>query len=258
MNDIQPESGGHLVVEGLNLFYGGHHVLKDINISIPRNRITVILGPSGCGKTSFLRTLTRLHELTDGAKTQGRILLDGSDILALSVEPTGIRRRLGLLAQHPCPLPMSVYDNVAYGPRLSGIKKKKELDPLVEFYLKEAGLWSEIKSRLHSPAVRLSLGQQQRLCLARGLAVKPEVILGDEPTSALDPVSSRHIEQKFIELKNRHTIVIVTHILRQARRFADYVVFLYAGEVVEHGTAKEFFENPRRELTRDYIQGVIS
>jgi phosphate transport system ATP-binding protein len=165
---------------------------------------------------------------------------------------------MGLLSQKPYPLPMSIYDNVAFGPRIHGIKNKENLDKIVEHYLRELSLWDEVKDRLHSPASKLSVGQQQRLCLARGLAVEPEIILGDEPTSALDPKSSQHIEQRFLELKKKYTIVIVTHVLRQARRLADYVLFLYFGELIEHGPARDVFENPREEMTREYIKGVIS
>ena len=191
-------------------------------------------------------------------KVSGKVLVDGENIFDPKMEITHIRRKMGLLLQKPYPLPMSIYDNVAYGPRIQGVKKKKSLDWIVEHYLKETNLWSEVKDRLRMSASKLSAGQQQRLCLARGLAVEPEIILGDEPTSALDPMSSQRIEQMFLQLKDEYTIVIVTHILRQAKRLADYVVFLYLGEMVEHGPARQIFEDPKEEMTKEYIKGIIS
>jgi phosphate transport system ATP-binding protein len=248
----------HIVVKDLEVFYGGTQALKKVNAVVPEKKITVIIGPSGCGKTTLLKSFNRLIELAEDVRFSGEILVDGKNILSPEVEPTAIRKKMGLLSQKPTPLPMSIYDNVAYGPRIHGIKKRKELDRIVEYHLKEVGLWEEVEPRLDEPASRLSVGQQQRLCLARGLAVEPEIILGDEPTSALDPLSSRRIEEKFLELKNKYTIVVVTHILRQAKRLADYVIFLYFGEVIEHGPAEQIFENPSQELTREYIKGIIS
>lgn len=248
----------HISIRNLNVFYGKEQALKNINVDIPDKKITVIIGPSGCGKTTLLKSFNRLIDSIEDVRVTGKVLVDGENIFDPDIEVTHIRKKMGLLSQKPYPLPMSIYDNVAYGPRLHGIKKKKKLDKIVENYLKEASLWDEVKDKLYSPATKLSLGQQQRLCLARGLAVKPEIILGDEPTSALDPHSSRRIEEKFFQLKNEYTIVIVTHILRQAKRLADYVIFLYLGELVEHGPAKDIFENPRQEMTREYIQGIIS
>jgi len=245
-------------VEDLNVYYGREQALKNINLEIPEKMITVIIGPSGCGKTTLLKSFNRLLDLQEEVRYSGRIIVDGEDILSPKVEITRIRKKMGLLSQKPCSLPMSIYDNVAYGPRIHGIKDKKALNRIVEHYLNEVGLWEEVKGRLNEPAGRLSIGQQQRLSLARGLAVEPEIILGDEPTSALDPISSKRIEEKFWELKNNYTIVLVTHILRQARRLADYVIFLYLGEVIEAGAAKEIFENPKQELTREYIKGIIS
>ena len=186
------------------------------------------------------------------------MLVGGENIYAPNAEVTHIRKKMGLLSQRPFPLPMSIFDNVAYGMRIHGLRKKKLLAEKVEFYLKQASLWDEVKDRLNSPASRLSIGQQQRLCLARGIAVEPEIILGDEPTSALDPVSSRHIEQKFAELKEEYTIVMVTHILRQARRIADYIIFMYLGEIIEHGPAKEILDNPKKQMTIEYVKGIIS
>jgi phosphate transport system ATP-binding protein len=250
----------HAVIqaENLNVHYGPLHVLKNITVAIPRGRITAIIGPSGCGKSTLLRSFNRLLETMDSARVSGTVRLGGQDIYAPQTDVTSVRRRMGLLAQRPFPLPMSIYDNVAFGPRLHGRFSRRELDRMVEDNLRLTGLWDEVHDRLHSPASELSIGQQQRLCLARGLAVQPDVILADEPTSALDPLSSSRIEARFRQLKDRYSIVMVTHILRQARRLADYVLFLYMGELVEHGPAEEIFLAPRRELTREYVQGVIS
>jgi len=248
----------HISVQNLSVFYGNEQALRNITVDIPDKKITVIIGPSGCGKTTLLKSFNRLIDSIDGVRVSGKVLVDGENIFDPKVEVTHIRKKMGLLSQKPYPLPMSIYDNVAYGPRIHGIKDKKELNRIVEHYLKESSLWDEVKGRLHQPASKLSVGQQQRLCLARGLAVEPEIILGDEPTSALDPKSSQRIEQRFIELKKDYTIVIVTHILRQAKRLADYVVFLYLGELIEYGPAEEIFENPKREMTKEYIKGIIS
>jgi len=245
-------------VKNLNIYYGNEHALKNISVDIPDKRITAIIGPSGCGKTTLLKSFNRLVDLADGVKVSGEVLVDGENIFDPGVEVTQVRKKMGLLSQKPYPLPMSIYDNVAYGPRIHGMKDKKELSGIVERYLKESGLWDEVKDRLHAPASRLSLGQQQRLCLARGLAVEPEIILCDEPTSALDPASSKRIEERFMELKSSYTIVVVTHILRQARRLADYVIFLYLGELIEHGPAEKIFENPEKAMTKEYIKGIIS
>lgn len=248
----------HISVQNLNIFYGNVPALKDITMDIPDRQITAIIGPSGCGKTTLLKSFNRLIDLADGVRVSGRVLVDGEDVYGVDVEVTRIRKKMGLLSQKPFPLPMSIFDNVAYGPRIHGMRNKNELHSKVEHYLKEASLWEEVKNRLDAPASRLSVGQQQRLCLARGLAVEPEIILGDEPTSALDPRSSQRIEQRFLELKKKYTIVIVTHILRQAMRLADYVVFLYLGELIEHGPAEEVFKDPKEEMTKEYIRGVIS
>ncbi|MDI6698417.1 MAG: phosphate ABC transporter ATP-binding protein [Candidatus Saccharicenans sp.] len=247
-----------LRVENLNVYYGQNQVLKNINLDLPDNGITVVIGPSGCGKTTLLKSLNRLLDEQEGVRVEGRVLLDGQDIYQAGADLTLIRKRMGLLSQKPQVLPMSIYDNVAFGPRLLGLKDRKVLNGLVEKYLKLAGLWEEVKDRLQEPAARLSIGQQQRLCLARGLAVEPEVILGDEPTSALDPQSSRNVEAQLLSLKQNYTIVLVTHILRQARRLADYVAFLYFGEVIEFGPASEVLVSPRDSRTRAYITGEIS
>ncbi|MDD3625888.1 MAG: phosphate ABC transporter ATP-binding protein PstB [bacterium] len=248
----------HICVNNLNVFFGKEHILKNISLKIPDKKITAIIGPSGCGKTTLLKSFNRLIDSYDGVKVTGEILVDDENILHPNIEVTHIRKKMGLLLQNPYPLPMSIYDNVAYGPRIHGIKNKKKLDEIVEHYLKQTNLWIEVKDRLNAPASRLSVGQQQRLCLARGLAVEPEIILGDEPTSALDPISSKVIEEKFQELSDNYTIIIVTHILRQAKRLANYVIFLYLGELIEQGTAEEIFENPKEEMTKAYIQGKIS
>jgi len=252
------EPSAHISVQNLNVFYGKDHALKDITVNIPNKKITAIIGSSGCGKSTLLKSFNRLLDSVDNIKITGKVLLDGEDIYDPKAEVTHIRRKMGLLSQKPYPLPMSIYDNIAYGPRIHEERNKKKLDRIVEHFLRTASLWEEVKDKLHSPASKLSVGQQQRLCLARGLAVGPEIILGDEPTSALDPKSSQNIEKSFLELKKQYTIVIVTHILRQAKRLADYVLFLYGGRLIEYGPAQEIFENPKEEMTKEYIQGVIS
>jgi phosphate transport system ATP-binding protein len=248
----------HIQVRGLNAWYHGQQALKDINIEIPRQQVTVIMGPSGCGKTTLLKTFNRFLELTDGTRLTGEVLLDGQDIYARDVDVTEVRKLVGLLAQRPAPLPMSIYDNVVYGMRIHRTKKdRQEYKAAVRHYLELAGLWDEVGQRLHQPANALSVGQQQRLCLARGLAIEPEIILADEPTSALDPISSQHIERKLLELKSQYTTVIVTHTLRQAKRLGDYVIFMYMGEVVEAGPAHDVFTNPQQQRTQQYLAGVF-
>lgn len=254
MNDFRT----HISTKDLNVHYGSNQVLKNISLDIPDKKITAIIGPSGCGKTTLLRCFNRLIDTTENVSVTGEVLVDGENIFDPNIDVTRIRKKMGLLSQRPFPLPMSIYENVAYGPRIHGNLNKKSLDNIVEHYLKEAGLWEEVKDRLKTPASRLSIGQQQRLCLARGLAVEPEIILGDEPTSALDPQSSQHIEAKFTELKEQYTIIVVTHILRQAKRIADYLIFIHMGEVIEHGPATEMLENPKEQKTKEYISGVIS
>ena len=246
----------HISVQNLNVFYGHNHVLKDVNLEIPHQKITVIMGPSGCGKTTLLKSLNRFIELTEGAKITGQVFLNNQDIYPRDVELTEVRKRIGLLAQKPHPLPMSIYANVAYGMQIHRlVHNNKALRVAVQHYLEIAGLWDEVKNRLNEPASSLSVGQQQRLCLARGLAVEPEVILGDEPTSALDPISSKHIETRLKELKGTYTTVIVTHTLRQAKRLADHVIFMYLGEVVESGLAEDVFGSPQQDRTRQYLEG---
>lgn len=246
----------HIQINDLNVNYGNTtHALKNISLEIPKNQITVVIGPSGCGKSTLLKSLNRFVELHKGARISGRVLVDGENIYDPLMDITEIRKKIGLLAQQPFPLPMSIYDNVAYGLRIHGMQKGKNLDDLVQHYLEMAGLWEEVKDRLHTPATGLSIGQRQRLCLARGLAVEPEILLGDEPTSALDPISAQHIEKRLLDLKKQYTVVLVTHILRQAKRLADFVIFMYMGEVVEWGPAHEVFENPKEARTRAYIGG---
>jgi len=247
-----------IAIENLNVTIDGQHILKDINLTVPGRKITCIIGPSGCGKSTFLKSLNRMHDENPDAKVSGRILVDDTDIYDRKTDVIDIRKKMGLLAQHPCPLPMSVFDNVAYGPRIHRSAKKKDMNRTVEHYLELAGLWDEVKDKLHTPASKLSLGQQQRLCLARGLATEPEYILGDEATSSLDPISTKKIEQLFFSLREKYTIILVTHILRQARRLGDYIVFMYLGEIVEAAPASEFFGNPKEQLTRDYIAGSFS
>ncbi len=247
----------HIQVQNLNVAYGGHVALKNVSVEIPKRQLTAIMGPSGCGKTTLLKSMNRLLELSDEVQIQGQVLIDGIGIYDPAIDVTEVRKKTGLLAQRPFPLPMSIRDNVAYGMKVHRTKKGREIDRAVRHYLEMAGLWDEVKDRLKSPAARLSIGQQQRLCLARGLAVEPEIILGDEPTSALDPISAQHIEARLHELKEKYTIVLVTHTLRQAKRLADYVVFMYLGEVVEAGIAHEVFEHPQEARTREFIEGAI-
>lgn len=248
----------HISVRNLNVYLSKNHILKNVSLDIPDKAITCIIGPSGCGKTTLLKTFNRLLQNSLDVKIEGDVLVDGENIHGKGVEVENIRKKMGLLSQRPCPLPMSIFDNIAYGPRIHGIRRKKTLNIMVEKYLKEAGLWEEVKDRLKSPANSLSIGQQQRLCMARGLAVKPEIILGDEATSALDPISSKKIEELFVKLRDQYSIVLVTHTLRQARRIADYVIFMYLGEVVEAGPASEIFSNPKEKLTREYLDGYFS
>jgi phosphate transport system ATP-binding protein len=248
----------HIRVKNLNVYYGKQQALKDINLEIPKKQITVIMGPSGCGKTTLLKTFNRFLELTDGAQITGEVLVDGENIYDKDVDVTEVRKIVGLLAQRPSPLPMSIYDNVVYGMHIHRMKtNRKEYKAAVKHYLEIAGLWDEVQKRLHDPATSLSIGQQQRLCLARGLAVEPEIILGDEPTSALDPISSQNIERRLLDLKQEYTTVVVTHTLRQAKRLADYVIYMYLGEVIEAGPAQEVFKNPKDERTKQYLEGLV-
>lgn len=251
------DPGIKIDIQNLNLFIGKQHILKNIRAAIPEKKITVILGPSGCGKTTLMKSLNRLTDLYPDVRVTGRIMIDEEDILNSDTDITILRQKMGLLSQRPYPLPMNIYNNIAYGLRISGRQKRRLLDQRVERYLRMANLWDEVKDRLRDPASRLSIGQQQRLCLARGLAVDPEIILADEPTSALDPISSQAIEEKFLELKKTYTIVLVTHILRQAKRVADHVIFMYLGEVIEQGPAEQVLNDPKEEKTRSYMKGMF-
>ena len=254
-----PETAAEIKVENFNLWIENAHILKDINVTIPPNKITCIIGPSGCGKSTLLKSFNRLIDSIEGIKTSGSIKLGDEDIVNCSASDlVELRRKIGLVPQRPTPLPMSIMNNVAYGCKIHGIKKIRQLRRIVRHYLKVVGLWDEVKDRLRAPAVRLSIGQQQRLCLARSLAVEPEFILADEATSALDPVSSRTVEDLFVKLKEQYSIIMVTHTLRQAMRIADYVVFIYLGEIIEAGDAKEVFNNPKNELTKKYLEGAFS
>lgn len=237
----------------LNLFYGDFHALKNINIDVVENSVTALIGPSGCGKSTFLRTLNRMNDLIDGVKINGSIALDGLDIKKYDV--IELRKRVGMVFQKPNPFPMSVFENVAYGPKIHGIKDKRKLNEIVERSLKGAALWEEVKDRLHKSALGLSGGQQQRLCIARVLAVEPEVLLMDEPTSALDPGSTLKIEDLMEELKKQYTVVIVTHNMQQAGRISDYTAFFLSGDVVEADKTENIFYKPRDKRTEDYITG---
>lgn len=247
-----------LIVRDLNVTIKKNHILKNVNLDIPDRKITCIIGPSGCGKSTLLKTFNRLNDDVEDISINGEIRVDGVNIFDKDTEITSIRKKMGLLSQRPCPLPMSIFDNIAYGCKMHGIHQKKALQEIVERQLKSVGLWEEVKDRLNEPAVKLSIGQQQRLCLARGLAVEPEFILADEATSALDPISSKLIEDLFIQLKKDYAIVLVTHTLRQALRIADHVVFMYLGEVIEEGPADIVFNHPKHELTQKYLEGAFS
>ena len=241
-------------ISNLNLHYGDFHALKDVNMQIEANKITAFIGPSGCGKSTFLKTLNRMNDLVENCKIDGKVLLDGTDIYTDMDEIT-LRYRVGMVFQQPNPFPKSVYDNVAYGPRIAGIKKKSQLDEIVERSLRQAAIWDELKDRLHKSALGLSGGQQQRLCIARTLAVEPEVILMDEPTSALDPISTSKIEDLAMKLKKDYTIVMVTHNMQQAVRVSDNTAFFLLGEVIEYNDTEKLFSIPSDKRTEDYITG---
>lgn len=239
----------------LNLYYGNNHALKNINLDIYENQITAFIGPSGCGKSSYLKTLNRMNDLVPNVTINGKVWIDGEDIYDPKVDTTLLRKKVGMVFQQPNPFPMSIYDNIAYGPRIHGIKGKPELDAIVEKSLRGAALWDEVKDRLKRSALGLSGGQQQRLCIARALAVEPEILLMDEPTSALDPISTLKIEDLMGELKKNYTVVIVTHNMQQATRIADYTAFFLVGEVVEYAPTTDLFSHPREKKTEDYITG---
>ena len=242
--------------ENLNLFYGAFHALKNVNLSVPEKEITAFIGPSGCGKSTLLKTLNRMNDLVEGCRIEGRVLLDGADIYS-DFDPNILRKRVGMVFQKPNPFPMSVYDNIAYGPRTHGIKSKARLDDIVERSLTDAAIWEELKDRLKKSALALSGGQQQRLCIARALAVEPEVLLMDEPTSALDPISTGKIEDLAMELKKKYTIIIVTHNMQQASRISDGTAFFLLGEVIEFDRTEKLFSAPSDKRTEDYRTGRV-
>ena len=239
----------------LNLYYGANHALKNIDLDLYANKITAFIGPSGCGKSTYLKTLNRMNDLVPNVKIEGTVLLDGEDIYDPKVDTTLLRKKIGMVFQQPNPFPMSIYDNVAYGPRIHGMKNKAQLDEIVERSLRGAALWDEVHDRLKKSALGLSGGQQQRLCIARALAVEPEVILMDEPTSALDPISTSKIEDLMDSLKEKYTVIIVTHNMQQATRIADYTAFFLVGEVIEYGETEELFSHPKKKQTEDYVTG---
>jgi phosphate transport system ATP-binding protein len=243
-----------ITTENLNLFYGSFQALKNVNIKIPAMEITAFIGPSGCGKSTLIKTLNRMNDLVEGCRIEGRVLLDGADIFG-SMDTSQLRKRVGMVFQKPNPFPISIYDNIAYGPRTHGVRSKAMLDDIVERCLKDAAIWDEVKDRLKKSALGLSGGQQQRLCIARALAVDPEVLLMDEPTSALDPISTAKIEELVMELKNSYTIVIVTHNMQQAVRISDETAFFLLGEIVEFGDTDRIFSNPKDQRTENYITG---
>ena len=241
-------------VRDLNLHYGEFHALKNLNMNIEKNKITAFIGPSGCGKSTFLKTLNRMNDYVEGVKIDGQVLLDGKNIYT-EMDGITLRQRIGMVFQQPNPFPMSIYDNIAYGPKLKGIKKKSDLDEIVETSLRQAAIWDEVKDRLKNNALGMSGGQQQRICIARAIAVNPEVILMDEPTSALDPVSTLKIEDLAVELKEKYSIVIVTHNMQQASRISDKTAFFLTGDVVEYGDTKDIFNQPKEKKTEEYITG---
>jgi len=241
--------------ENLNLWYGESHALQTVSMGIPKNRVTALIGPSGCGKSTLLRCFNRLNDLIDHVKITGTILLDNEDIQCSATDVVMLRKKVGMVFQKPNPFPKSIYENIAYGPRVHGVKEKSELDAIVERSLRRAALWDEVKDRLHDSALGLSGGQQQRLCIARTLAVEPEVILMDEPCSALDPIATAKIENLIDMLKQQYTVIIVTHNMQQAARVSDYTGFMYLGKLIECGKTVQIFEHPKEELTENYITG---
>lgn len=249
------ENQNKIITENLNLYYGENHALKDINMKIREGAVTAFIGPSGCGKSTFLKTLNRMNDLVDCVRIEGKVYLDGEDIYDPKVDTTLLRKKMGMVFQQPNPFPMSIYDNIAYGPRIHGIKNKAALDEIVERSLRGAAIFEEVKDRLKKSALGLSGGQQQRLCIARALAVEPEILLMDEPTSALDPISTLKVEELMEELKKDYTVVVVTHNMQQAARVSDYTAFFLVGEVIEFDTTDNIFSRPRDKRTEDYITG---
>jgi phosphate transport system ATP-binding protein len=247
--------GSKVTVKDLSLFYGNNQALKNISMDIPEKRVTAFIGPSGCGKSTFLRTLNRMNDLIDHVRIEGEVLIDGINIYEKNIDVVNLRKNVGMIFQKSNPFAKSVYDNIAFGPRINGIRKKSQLDEIVEYSLKQAAIWDEVKNRLYNSALSLSGGQQQRLCIARTLAVNPEIILMDEPASALDPISTSKIEELIHELKQEYTIIIVTHNMQQAARTSDFTAFFYLGELIEMNTTGIMFSNPARKQTEDYISG---
>ena len=241
-------------VQDLNLFYGNFQALYDVNLEIPANMVTAFIGPSGCGKSTLLKTFNRMNDLVVGCRTEGKVLIDDENIFE-NIDVNLLRKKVGMVFQKPNPFPMSIYDNIAYGPRTHGIKRKSDLDNIVEKALQDAAIWDEVKDRLNKSAIGLSGGQQQRLCIARALAIEPEVLLMDEPTSALDPISTSKIEDTIAELKSKYTIVIVTHKMQQATRVSDLTAFFLLGKVIEYGQTEQIFSSPKNKKTEDYITG---
>lgn len=251
---MDKENNVKFSVKDLSLYYGDFKALKGINMDIREHEITAFIGPSGCGKSTFLKTINRMNDLVEGVRIEGNIYMDGVDIYK-DIDVIDLRRRVGMVFQQPNPFPMTIYDNVAYGPRIHGIKKKSQLDDIVEKSLRQAAIWDEVKDRLKKNALGVSGGQQQRICIARALAVEPEVILMDEPTSALDPISTLKIEDLAVELKEKYTIIIVTHNMQQASRISDKTAFFLVGDVIEYGDTRQIFNNPKEKKTEDYITG---
>jgi phosphate transport system ATP-binding protein len=244
-----------IILKKVSIWYGDQQAIIDIDMELIENRVIALIGPSGCGKSTLLRAFNRMNDEIPACKMTGEIIWRGVNILGDDVDPVGLRRKIGMVFQKPNPFPKSIYDNVAYGPRIDGIRSKKVLDSIVEKALKDAALWDEVKDRLDDSAMSLSGGQQQRLCIARALAVEPEVILMDEPCSALDPIATAKIEDLILELKKKYTVIIVTHNMQQAARISDYTGYLYLGKLIEYGRTKQIFENPKEELTEKYITG---
>ncbi len=251
----QGENSYHVRAEHFSVYYGTNQAVKNVTLDIPEKLVTAIIGPSGCGKTTFLRAINRMNDLIPGSRTTGRLVFDGQEIYSPQVDVVSLRRRVGMVFQKPNPFPKSVFDNVAYGPRLHGVRRKRELAEIVERSLIRAALWEEVKDRLSQNGLGLSGGQQQRLCIARALAVDPEILLMDEPTSALDPRATARIEDLIGELRGGYTIIIVTHNMQQAARVSDFTAFLYEGNLIEFGTTRQIFTNPKKKQTDDYITG---
>lgn len=244
-----------LISQNLNLYYGTNHALRDISMEIPAQKVTAFIGPSGCGKSTFLRTINRMNDLIDNVRIEGKVFIDGVDIYDKNLDVVNLRKRVGMVFQKSNLFPKSIYDNIVYGPKINGIKNKSVLDEIAETSLKRSALWDEVKDRLHSPALSLSGGQQQRVCIARALAVEPEIVLMDEPASALDPISTAKIEELIFHLKEKYTIIIVTHNMQQAARVSDNTAFFYMGQLIEYEKTTRIFTNPSKKQTEDYISG---